>query len=123
MEVGLELNGRTYELLAYSKASQRNHSVWMISPFFQQFSPTRLKSNNIPTRVDARFIVDSMGDFQSIIYQPTLLGSRISQAFTSSRASVIIEPSDIVHLADIISIRPDKTQSCHTDGAGTMSLA
>lgn len=75
-----------------------------------------------PDLIDAEAVRLSLGDFKKIAHQPTLYGARLSQGFTSSRASVSLKADNILTIPDILSTGEfGVVKSNHTDGAGTMS--
>ncbi|THH12039.1 hypothetical protein EW146_g7842 [Bondarzewia mesenterica] len=103
---GFELAGRSFQFLAYSNSSLRDYSVWFMSPF----------EDPVEGRVTAGKIRDSLGDFSSVINQPSKYAARIAQAFTATDPSVKIRMDQWEEMPDL---GPEKY--LHTDGVGTVS--
>jgi len=99
---GFELGGRTFEFLAYSQSSLREHAVWFVSPF----------DDPVEGFVDAERIRASLGDFSKLRRTPSKYAARIAQAFTATDPSVTIRRDQWEKQADI---------GPHTDGVGTIS--
>ena len=99
---GFELGGRTFEFLAYSQSSLREHAVWFVSPFHDP----------VEGFVNAEHIRASLGDFSKLRRTPSKYAARIAQAFTATDPSVKILRDQWEEQADI---------GPHTDGVGTIS--
>ncbi|KAF8259784.1 RNA dependent RNA polymerase-domain-containing protein [Lactarius quietus] len=99
---GFTLGGRTFEFLAYSMSTLREHSVWFVAPF-------RHPEEGFVT---AEKIRASLGDFSKLLRTPTKYAARVAQAFTATDPSVKI-------LRDQWEEQPDL--GVHTDGVGTIS--
>nr|GAT49769.1 predicted protein [Mycena chlorophos] len=111
LKQGLVVAGRRFEYLAYSQSALKEHAVWFVRPFRRE-----------ATLVNAASIIKSLGRFDKLSFDPTLIrcparyAARISQAFTST-SSTTVEVEEIIHEQDI------STGTYHfTDGVGTMSL-
>jgi RNA-dependent RNA polymerase len=109
---GVTVAGRLFTFLAYSQSALKEHAVWFVRPF-----------NDIQHGyVDAATIIKSLGTFENLafdrnlIYCPARYGARISQAFTTTDASVTVEAEEIFPLRDIT-----RNGWCFTDGVGTIS--
>ncbi|KXN89871.1 RNA-dependent RNA polymerase 1 [Leucoagaricus sp. SymC.cos] len=110
---GLLIAGRRFRFLAYSQSALKEHSVWFVNAF------------NDPTHgyVDARRIIESLGTFHNLSYDPDLMrcparyAARISQAFTATDAAVV-PVEEVLKLDDI---RTADGKYVFTDGVGTMS--
>jgi RNA-dependent RNA polymerase len=111
-EGGLEVAGRHYQFLAYSQSALKEHAVWFVAPFYDLTKGL----------VNASTIINSLGSFtnlsfdRELIHCPARYGARISQAFTATDTSVIVEAEEIFNDPDI-----ERNGSCFTDGVGTMS--
>jgi RNA-dependent RNA polymerase len=99
---GFELGGRSFEFLAYSTSSLRDHSVWFVSPF----------RDPIEGYVTAERIRSSLGDFSGLLRTPSKYAARIAQAFTATARSVKIRVDQWEEQPDL---------GPHTDGVGTIS--
>ena len=99
---GFELGGRTFEFLAYSQSSLREHAVWFVSPFHDP----------VEGFVNAEHIRARLGDFSKLRRTPSKYAARIAQAFTATDPSVNIRRDHWEEQADI---------GPHTDGVGTIS--
>lgn len=118
------------DLLRYSQSSLRSHTAWFVAPFAREddddlddmLRDDDLNDDELPDFVDAEIIRNTLGDFRKLAHQPTLYGARLSQGFTSSRASVSLGAEAIITIPDIVT-RDDigAVVTNHTDGAGTMS--
>lgn len=60
----------------------------------------------------------SLGDFEKVIYCPARYGARMSQAFSSTDPSVVLEQSMIKQIPDL---KTRKTNLEFSDGCGTIS--
>ena len=99
---GFELGGRSFEFLAYSTSSLREHAVWFVSPF----------RDPIEGYVTAEHIRSSLGDFSRLLRMPSKYAARIAQAFTTTDRSVKIRSDQWEEQPDL---------GPHTDGVGTIS--
>lgn len=112
---GLTVAGRRFEFLAYSQSALKEHAVWFVKPFRDA------QTNNV---ISAARIIESIGSFRNLQYDPTLIhcparyAARISQAFTATDSSLTVNAEDMSAVADIKT--PD-LKYCFTDGVGTMS--
>ncbi|THH30362.1 hypothetical protein EUX98_g3831 [Antrodiella citrinella] len=110
----LDIAGRHFDFLAYSQSALKEHAVWFVKPF-------EGPDGNIVT---AAPIIGGLGTFDHVqsdpglIYCPARYGARISQAFTATDASIIIDPGEIVFIDDIYD---RQKEWCFTDGVGTVS--
>ena len=99
---GLEIGGRSFEFLAYSTSSLREHAVWFVSPF----------DDPIEGFVNAEFIRAQLGDFSKLLRMPSRYAARIAQAFTSTDPSVKLRRGQWEEQDEL---------GPHTDGVGTIS--
>jgi RNA-dependent RNA polymerase len=114
LRYGLYIGGRCLEFLAYSLSALKTHTAWFIKPFEH------------PTFgiVDAETIIAGLGTFHNLAFDPQLgfcparYGARISQSFTATEPSITVRTADVTNVRDIIH---PVTQSCFTDGIGTIS--
>ncbi|KAI9605380.1 hypothetical protein KEM48_002321 [Puccinia striiformis f. sp. tritici PST-130] len=102
---GMILCGRKFEFLGYSNSALKDHQAWFVCPFH---------SDNL--LVNAASIRAKLGDFTKVIRIPARYMARIAQAFTSTRSSLTLRPSEIVRIEDV-----ERNGSCFTDGVGTIS--
>lgn len=105
---GLDISGRDYKVLGYSQSSLKSHAVWLVAPFRgaeegPAFELARDEDGDpiVLESICAADIRESFGNFDSIVFQPTLYGARLSQGFTSSRISCSLGKNQIVALGDI----------------------
>jgi RNA-dependent RNA polymerase len=99
---GLEVAGRSFQFLAYSTSSLREHTVWFVSPFHDPEEGF----------VDAGIIRANLGDFSQLLRTPSKYAARIAQAFTSTDPSVKLSRGQWEEQPDL---------GPHTDGVGTIS--
>ncbi|KAI5120647.1 hypothetical protein M0805_007984 [Coniferiporia weirii] len=110
---GLKVGGKRFDFLAYSQSALKDHAVWFVCPFFHTDSQSW---------VNAKTIIKSIGIFKDLgfdnrlLYCPARYAARISQAFTATDRSIIVEADEIFPGKDII-----RNGSCFTDGVGTIS--
>ncbi|KAJ7275343.1 RNA-directed RNA polymerase 2 [Mycena haematopus] len=111
---GLTIAGRRFEFLAYSQSALKEHTVW----FVRSFKDYR---GNLVT---ANSIIENLGSFDGLTFDPTLrycparYAARISQAFTSTDLSTAVV-EEVIYIKEI----SDQSRKYHfTDGVGTMSL-
>lgn len=102
---GLNLCGRKFEFLGYSSSALRDHQAWFVCPFY--------KGDSLVTAASIR---QRLGDFSKVIDIPARYMARVAQAFTSTRQSLTLLPSQIVRIEDV-----ERNGSCFTDGVGTIS--
>ncbi|GAA5981880.1 hypothetical protein JCM11641_001929 [Rhodosporidiobolus odoratus] len=113
---GLMFAGRHYVFLAYSQSGLREGAVWFVAPW-------KVEQGGQVASQGAPEIRKDLGDFEKVSKMPAMLGARVSQAFTSSNASLFLHPHHIYSIEDITSVDENGVETaCHTDGAGTMSL-
>lgn len=114
LKKGLSIAGRVFEFLAYSQSALKEHSVWFVKAF-------RDSDNGY---VNAATIIESLGTFHGLSYDPDLMrcparyAARISQAFTATDAAVV-PVEDVLKLEDI---KTADGKYVFTDGVGTMSM-
>ena len=107
---GLSVAGRDFRFLGYSQSALKSHTVWFV----------RHDPNS--TRLSPRTIIDRIGKFDNLSFDrdlircPARYGARISQAFTATDPSVLVEVEEIMTIDDI-----KVGKWCFTDGVGTMS--
>lgn len=114
---------------SYSQSSLRSHTAWFVAPFaredddkIDEMFDDDMDEDELPGLINAEFIRNSLGDFRKLAHQPTLYGARLSQGFTSSRASVSLGAELIATIPDIVHKNElGAVITNHTDGAGTMS--
>ncbi|KAI0757094.1 RdRP-domain-containing protein [Daedaleopsis nitida] len=88
---GFTVAGRKFDFLAYSQSALKEHAVWFVKPF--QYVDEHGTSHT----VDAASIIQSLGNFKQLSFDPNLIycparyAARISQAFTATDASVSID--------------------------------
>ncbi|OCH96496.1 RdRP-domain-containing protein [Obba rivulosa] len=109
---GVTIAGRKFRFLAYSQSALKEHAVWFVKEFI----------DSTGSRVDASTIIRGLGDFRvaydpKLIYCPARYAARISQAFTSTDASISVEAEEIIIEEDI----EDGQGRSFTDGVGTIS--
>ncbi|OAV99452.1 hypothetical protein PTTG_06645 [Puccinia triticina 1-1 BBBD Race 1] len=102
---GMILCGRKFEFLGYSNSALKDHQAWFVCPFY--------KGNELVTAASIRA---KLGDFSKVIRIPARYMARIAQAFTSTRKSLTLRPSEVTRMADV-----ERNDSCFTDGVGTIS--
>ncbi|KEP52476.1 RNA-dependent RNA polymerase [Rhizoctonia solani 123E] len=102
----IQICDRNYELLGYSQSGFREHACLFIAPFEW--------NGEI---IDGEHIRHGLGNFDKVIEFPARYGARMSQAFSATSQSVVLQESEIKHLLDIKSERDDT----FTDGCGTIS--
>ncbi|CAE6411693.1 unnamed protein product [Rhizoctonia solani] len=102
----IQICDRNYELLGYSQSGFREHACFFIAPF----------EWNGDT-INGEHIRHGLGNFDKVIEFPARYGARMSQAFSATSQSVVLQESEIKHLLDIQSERDDM----FTDGCGTIS--
>ncbi|KAJ8482744.1 hypothetical protein ONZ51_g5138 [Trametes cubensis] len=115
---GLDIAGTHFDFLAYSQSALREHAVWFVKPFRHQ------DERGYTSIVDAAAIIDSIGTFKNLTFDPILIkcparyAARISQAFTATDASITIEVGQIIQGRDI---KDASGKWPFTDGVGTLS--
>ena len=112
---GLTVAGTRFEFLAYSQSALKEHAVWFVKPF------RNAQTNDV---ISAARIIESIGSFRNLQYDPTLIrcparyAARISQAFTATDSSLSVAAEDMLPIADITT---QDRKYCFTDGVGTIS--
>lgn len=115
---GIDIAGAHFEFLAYSQSALKEHAVWFVKRF------RYLDPSGNSHLVDASTIIDSLGNFHDLEFDPMLIhcparyAARISQAFTATEASISAEVGQIMTLPDV---KDTSGTYCFTDGVGTMS--
>lgn len=115
---GIAIAGAHFEFLAYSQSALKEHAVWFVKPFRHRNSHGNIEIVNAAT------IIASLGNFRALPFDPRLMycparyAARISQAFTSTDASVPISVGQIIHGRDI---KTRNGKHTFTDGVGTIS--
>jgi RNA-dependent RNA polymerase len=99
---GFTIGGRSFEFLAYSASSLREHSFWFLSPF----------RDTEEGYVTAEKIRASLGDFSKLLRTPSKYAARMAQAFTATDPSVKINRDQWEEQPEL---------GPHTDGVGTIS--
>ena len=111
---GLTVGERRFEFLAYSQSALKEHAVWFVKPFMD-------KNRQL---VNARTIIERIGTFGALpsdprlLYCPARYAARISQAFTATDSSFMIQPEEIIVEDDI---KDPTGKWTFTDGVGTIS--
>jgi RNA-dependent RNA polymerase len=85
----------------------KEHAVWFINPFVGDDGRV----------VDAESIRSSLGNFSNVIDCPARYGARLSQAFSTTEASITVEAEELLQIPDKRSI----SGSYFTDGVGVIS--
>lgn len=112
---GLPIAGHLFNFLAYSQSALKEHSVWFVKPFYDS-----LRRGEV---VYAGSIIESLGQFDNLAYDPELMrcparyAARISQAFTATDGAKVAVRK-IVQLNDI---KTADGKYVFTDGVGTLS--
>ncbi|KAI0361727.1 RdRP-domain-containing protein [Trametes cingulata] len=115
---GLTMAGAHFDFLAYSQSALKEHAVWFVKPF------KHVGSDGYTRIVDAATIIDSLGTFRNLPFDPKLIycparyAARISQAFTATDASIAVDVGQIIAGRDITSA---SGTYIFTDGVGTIS--
>jgi len=110
----LPIAGRRFHFLAYSQSALKSHTVWFVKAF----------NDHHGQRIDAPTIISRLGNFHNLEFDPQLIycparyGARVSQAFTTTDASIRIEAEEINYIDDV---KSPGSQWCFTDGVGTIS--
>ena len=116
LKTGLVVAGRFFKFLAYSQSALKEHAVWFVADFFDRQNSCL---------VDASTIIKSLGTFDNLEFDPTLIycparyGARISQAFTATDVSISVEAEEVLLERDV---QDANKKWCFTDGVGTISL-
>jgi RNA-dependent RNA polymerase len=104
-----------FEFLAYSSSALREHSVWFVTPF----------QNNYPEHhgshiamINAAEIRETLGDFSGVANQPAKYAARMAQAFTATDPSVKIRREEWEEVPDL----GEKPYE-HTDGMHSHTLS
>lgn len=115
LDDGVNVAGKHFEFLGYSQSALKSHTVWFVAPFETSDGQT----------IDAAAIISGLGNFDNNPYDPKLINcparyaARISQAFTTTDASITVAVADMLIVPDMM----DSTGTyAFTDGNGTMSL-
>lgn len=115
LKSGFSLGGRHFDFFAYSSSSLRDsHALWAIHPFDVPVgaSPTILCGY-----ITADIIRHSLGNFSTVINQPSKLAARVGQTCSATTPSVRLKreqwDDDMVDLGE--------SPYEHTDGVGTIS--
>ena len=104
---GLIVGGRKFEFLGFSHSSLRSQTCWYMAAFTTVHGEM----------VDARNIIDKLGDFGEIRV-PAKCAARIGQAFSDTLTSIEISPHDVEIIADV-----ERGDRVFSDGVGTLSYA
>lgn len=108
---GFILAGRAFEFLAYSSSALREHAVWFMARF----------EDPVEGWMTAEKIRQSLGDFSSVIKQPSKYAARIAQAFTATDPSVKIGRDQWEEMPDLVPVEAQYEEYLYTDGVGTIS--
>ena len=105
---GFHIAGRSFEFLAYSNSSLREHAVWFMNPF----------KHSKEGWVTSESIRQSLGNFEGdkLLKMPSKYAARLAQAFTATYPSVEICRSEWEEVEDM-----GWEPYLHTDGVGTIS--
>ncbi|THH20540.1 hypothetical protein EW146_g829 [Bondarzewia mesenterica] len=118
---GLSIVGRKFQFLGYSQSALKSHTVWFVI------------KDPANQRVSAPAIIESLGRFDNLEWDidlmkcPARYGARISQAFTATDPSIVVEADEIIRVDDIEKpkridgVERPNEKWCFTDGVGTLS--
>ncbi|KZT74711.1 RdRP-domain-containing protein [Daedalea quercina L-15889] len=112
---GLTVAGRHFDFLAYSQSALKEHAVWFVKPF---------EDAETNSTISAARILDGLGSFRNLSYDPNLIrcparyAARISQAFTATDSSLAAEAEEMIAIPDL---KTEDMKYCFTDGVGTIS--
>ncbi|KAI4527022.1 RdRP-domain-containing protein [Schizophyllum commune Loenen D] len=106
---GICLAGHKFDFLAYSQSALKEHTVYFVKPFWAGL-----------WEVNAAKIIAGIGNFEGSEdrFCPARYAARLSQAFTATDASVVVEAEEVFPVNDIST--PDGAYH-FTDGVGTLS--
>ncbi|GAA6048602.1 hypothetical protein JCM3770_002050 [Rhodotorula araucariae] len=107
---GFELGGRSWKFLAWSSSGLKNGSCFFVSPYSHDGQLVTPESIH-------RSIGDFRGTETGVI--PAKYMARIAQAFSSSKPTIELDPSQILLVPDLES----PSGSCFSDGVGLISTA
>ncbi|CAE6379822.1 unnamed protein product [Rhizoctonia solani] len=102
----IRLCDRDYELLGYSQSGFRENACFFIAPFEW--------NNEI---INGEYIRYSLGNFDKVIDCPARYGARMSQAFSATSQSIVLQESQIRHILELKNWRDEM----FSDGCGTIS--
>ncbi|THH20225.1 hypothetical protein EW146_g1088 [Bondarzewia mesenterica] len=107
---GISVAGLRFQFLAYSQSALKSHAVWFVldDPWDRRVS--------VPSIIKQLGTFDNLPFDETLVYCPARYGARISQAFTATDSSIVVEAEEIMILKDI-----KKNRWCFTDGVGTIS--
>ncbi|KAF8527347.1 RNA dependent RNA polymerase-domain-containing protein [Gautieria morchelliformis] len=108
LKEGFDLCGRHFEFLAYSQSALKQYTVWFVTPF----------RNPQGREFNAKSIRATIGSSWStaLLRCPARYAARLSQAFTATEFSVVVEPDMIQRIPDI-----EHNEYCFSDGNGPVS--
>lgn len=129
-EKGIDVAGRTLQFLAFSGSRLKSGTCFFMHPFEddgERITPERVHvgvGNFAGTEVRC---VPHLLSFPSLIHVsplqtakiPAKYSARIAQAFSSSKPTLALDPSQILRNDDIVS----SSDSVHSDGVGLISPA
>ncbi|GAA6039430.1 hypothetical protein JCM8097_009542 [Rhodosporidiobolus ruineniae] len=107
---GLDLAGRSFLFLAFSSSALKSGTCFFMSPFIHQ-----------DVLVTPQVVHVGLGDFSGTETAkiPAKFSARIAQAFSSSKPSLTLEPTQILSIPDLIS----PSSSVSSDGVGIISIS
>ncbi|KIJ54982.1 hypothetical protein M422DRAFT_152897 [Sphaerobolus stellatus SS14] len=108
LKKGFSICGRKFEFLAYSQSALKEYTVWFCSPFVDRRGRT-INARTIRSSIGSRWPPDLMRC-------PARFAARLSQAFTATDSSIVIEPDQIERISDI-----NRNGYCFSDGNGLAS--
>ena len=109
----LTIAGRRFRFLAYSQSALKSHTVWFVR---ERFTDPNGDSITAATIIERLGKFDNLEYDRQLIYCPARYAARISQAFTTTEASVPV-PADEIFIGDDI----ERNGYIFTDGVGSVS--
>ncbi|KAJ3220792.1 hypothetical protein HK099_004012 [Clydaea vesicula] len=109
---GISLCSRHYEFLGYSSSGLREHSVYFVTSFKDDFG----------NKVNGSTILHNLGDFSKERFYPARFASRLAQAFSSTFHTLTLAKTQLEQIKDVFIKSP--YQGCDqlfTDGVGVIS--
>ncbi|QRW18035.1 RNA-dependent RNA polymerase [Rhizoctonia solani] len=102
----IRLCDREYELLGYSQSGFRENACFFVAPFEWK-----------DEIINGEYIRYSLGNFDKVIDCPARYGARMSQAFSSTSQSTMLQESEIRHIMEL----KNRRDEMFSDGCGTIS--
>ncbi|KAJ1305085.1 hypothetical protein OPQ81_000125 [Rhizoctonia solani] len=101
----IQVCDRLYEFLGYSQSGFRENACLYIAPFEWQGET-----------INGEYIRHSLGNFNKVIHSPSRYGARMSQAFSATSPSIILQESEIKQIPEI-----QRGRNVFSDGCATIS--